>query len=278
VLKQRVITAVILAPIVIGGLFFLPPLGFAVFTALVLAVAGWEWGNLSGVTAPVQRWLCAALVLALMVVSYSLPVEPVLWVAVLWWALAWFLVASYPQRTHLWAGGWTRLLMGVPVLVGAWLGLNHLRTGELSLGQADNNLLLILYTFVIVWAADIGAYFSGRAFGRRKLAPSVSPGKSWAGVYGGLALVLVLACVIAWLVDAGPAAAAGFVLVSLVTAAVSIIGDLFISMLKRHRGIKDSSQLLPGHGGIMDRIDSLVAAIPVMAFCFTLAGWLVPAG
>ncbi len=276
-LKQRVITAVILAPIVVGGLFFLPPAGFAVFTALVLAIAGWEWANLAGITDSGRRWLCAALVLLLMGGSYSLPVEPVLWVAVIWWALAWFLVASYPERTGIWAQPWIRLLMGVPVLVGAWLGLNHLRTGELALGQADNNLLLILYTFVVVWVADIGAYFSGRAFGRRKLAPSVSPGKSWAGVYGGLTLVLLLACVIAWWIDAGIAPAVGFVLVSLLTASVSIVGDLFISMLKRHRGIKDSSQLLPGHGGIMDRVDSLVAAIPVLAFCFTLAGWLVPA-
>lgn len=276
-LKQRVITAVILAPIVVGGLFFLPPLEFAFFTAAVLAIGGWEWANLAGIVRQSGRCGYAAAILLLMLLLYQAPVVPMLLLVALCWLAAFFLVYSYPNRVAAWSPPALQLLMGVPVLVGAWLALNHLRSGSFSLGSLDNNLLLILYTFLIVWAADIGAYFAGRAFGRRKLAPAVSPGKSWAGVYGGLATVFVLAtAVMVWL-EPSVSQWLLFTLFSLVTALVSVLGDLLVSMLKRHRGLKDTSQLLPGHGGIMDRIDSLVAAIPILALCFTLAGWLVPA-
>jgi phosphatidate cytidylyltransferase len=134
--------------------------------------------------------------------------------------------------------------------------------------------VVILYIFLVVWVADIGAYFAGRAFGKAKLAPRVSPGKSWAGVWGGLAAVALLAIVASLLANAGVAEAMLLVVASLVTGFVSVLGDLLESMLKRFRGIKDSSQLLPGHGGIMDRIDSLTAAIPVFALMITLLGWL----
>ena len=141
-------------------------------------------------------------------------------------------------------------------------------------GDVANNLVVILYIFLVVWVADIGAYFAGRAFGKAKLAPRVSPGKSWAGVWGGLAAVALLAIVASLLANAGVAEAMLLVVASLVTGFVSVLGDLLESMLKRFRGIKDSSQLLPGHGGIMDRIDSLTAAIPVFALMITLLGWL----
>jgi len=167
--------------------------------------------------------------------------------------------------------------MGVAVLAGAWLALNHLRVGHLQLGDASSNLLLILYTFLVVWAADIGAYFAGRALGKRKLAPAVSPGKTLAGVWGGLVAVALLAAAVGLWLELPRMVLFQFLLVSLITAVASVFGDLFESMLKRHRGIKDSSQLLPGHGGLLDRLDSLVIAIPVLALCFTALGWLVPA-
>ena len=164
--------------------------------------------------------------------------------------------------------------MGLFVLVPAWVGLNHLRTGGFQFGDSTNNLLLILYVFCVVWVADIGAYFAGRAFGKAKLAPRVSPGKSWAGVWGGLMAVGVFALVVSWLASAGTVQTSLLIVASLATGLVSVLGDLLESMLKRHRGIKDSSQLLPGHGGIMDRIDSLTAAIPVFALIITQLGWL----
>jgi phosphatidate cytidylyltransferase len=152
--------------------------------------------------------------------------------------------------------------------------LNHLRTGGFHFGELSDNRLAILYIFFVVWVADIGAYFAGRAFGKAKLAPRVSPGKSWAGVWGGLAAVALLAIAASLLAAAGPAEMMLLIVATLVTGFVSVLGDLLESMLKRFRGIKDSSQLLPGHGGIMDRIDSLTAAIPVFALIITLLGWL----
>ena len=250
------------------------------FTAGALAIAGWEWVNMAGIERQGPRWSFALALLVIMAVFYQMPsgaILPVLWVTVIWWAIATWLVSAYPQHKALWSSTPRRLLMGLPVLVGAWLGLNHLRTGELTLGLWDNNLLLILYTFFVVWAADIGAYFAGRTWGRRKLAPDVSPGKTWEGVYGGLAVVTALALVVSWMASLPWTTTALLLGVSLITTAISVVGDLYASMLKRQRGIKDSSGLLPGHGGVMDRVDSLVAAIPVLALCFTLLGWLQPA-
>lgn len=280
-LKQRIITALILAPIVIVGLFFLPPLGFAIFTGVALTIGAWEWANLSGAGSSVSRLVYAAAIALLiwLCVQFSIDdnVVLLLWLTAAWWLVALVLVARYPGATTLWQPPAVRLLMGLPVLVGAWFGLNYLRTGQFSLGQMDSNLLLILFAFGIAWAADIGAYFAGRAWGKRKLAPRVSPGKSWAGVFGGLASALLLALVVAWLAQCTLYETLVLLAVVGVTALVSVLGDLFESMFKRFRGVKDSSRLLPGHGGILDRIDSLTAALPVLALLLTLAGWLAPA-
>lgn len=273
-LKQRIITALILAPIILGGVFYLPPQGFAIFTGFLIALGGWEWANLAGWEAQPKRVGFALLVAAAMAAATLLPVLPVLLVALFWWYLALRMVVRYPDANQWWAGQWTRGLIGLLVLVPAWLGLNQLRTGHLALGVWDNNLLLIVYAFFIVWTADIGAYFAGRAWGNKKLAPQVSPGKSWAGVYGGLACVGLLAWVVGSWAQLGWQDQLVFLLISLITGIVSVLGDLLESLFKRHRGIKDSSQLLPGHGGILDRIDSLTAALPVFALCLLIKGWL----
>ncbi|MFE8073223.1 phosphatidate cytidylyltransferase [Marinobacteraceae bacterium S3BR75-40.1] len=273
-LKQRIITALILAPIAIGGIFFLPPNGFAVFIGAILAIAAWEWGNLSGFEGQPMRVGYALVIAALIAWVTWAPALAALWLAVVFWAMVLFLVKAYPTGTQLWQAPMVRLAMGVPVLVGAYVGLHHLRTADVVLGRLDSNLVLILYSFAIVWAADIGAYFSGRAWGKRKLAPQVSPGKSWAGVYGGLVSVLLLSLLVGWWIEVQARDLLVLVIVTQITAVVSVYGDLFESMLKRHRGIKDSSALLPGHGGVLDRVDSLTAAVPVFAFCASLAGWL----
>ncbi|MDL0430272.1 phosphatidate cytidylyltransferase [Marinobacter sp. TBZ242] len=273
-LKTRIITALILAPIAIGGIFFLPPLGFALFTGAIITIGAWEWANMSGMESPAARVGYALVVAAVLYGLLNVPALVVLWLALAWWVLCFLLVRSYPDGSGRWGSVPARAVMGLLVLVPAWVGLNHLRTGGFQFGDSANNLLLILYVFCVVWVADIGAYFAGRAFGKAKLAPRVSPGKSWAGVWGGLAAVAVFAVIISLLASATLAQSLLLVLASLVTGAVSVLGDLLESMLKRFRGIKDSSQLLPGHGGIMDRIDSLTAAIPVFALVITLLGWL----
>lgn len=273
-LKTRIITALILAPIAIGGIFFLPPMGFALFTAAIITLGAWEWANMSGLEQQPGRMGYAALIAVILYGLIDVSAVAVLWLALLWWVVCFVLVRSYPAGSERWGSVPARALMGVLVLVPAWIGLNHLRTGGFQFGDTDNNLLVILYVFCVVWVADIGAYFAGRAFGKAKLAPRVSPGKSWAGVWGGLAAVGAFALVASVLVSASAAEAALLVVASLVTGLVSVLGDLLESMLKRFRGIKDSSRLLPGHGGIMDRIDSLTAAAPVFALIITQLGWL----
>ncbi|AFP30097.1 phosphatidate cytidylyltransferase [Marinobacter sp. BSs20148] len=273
-LKTRIITALILAPIAIGGVFFLPPVGFAIFTAALIALGAWEWANMSGLIEQPARVGYSAAVLLLLAALYTMTAQGVLWLALLWWLVGFGFVASYPKNSARWGSVPARAAMGLLVLVPAWVGLNYLRNGEFKFALTDNNLLLILYVFTLVWVADIGAYFSGRKFGNAKLAPRVSPGKSWAGVWGGLAAVAVFALVVSQTLGAGAGQSVALIIVSVVTAAVSVLGDLFESMLKRFRGIKDSSRLLPGHGGIMDRIDSLTAAIPIFTLLVIQFGWL----
>lgn len=273
-LKTRIITALILAPIAIGGVFFLPPVGFAIFTAALIALGAWEWANMAGLTAQFARVGYSTAILLLLAALYTTTAQGVLWLASLWWLVGFGLVAYYPKGSTHWGLVPVRAAMGLLVLVPAWVGLNYLRSGELKFGLTDNNLLLILYVFALVWVADIGAYFSGRKFGKAKLASQVSPGKSWAGVWGGLAAVAVFAWVVSQTLGAGAGQSVALIVISVVTAAVSVLGDLFESMLKRFRGIKDSSRLLPGHGGIMDRIDSLTAAIPIFTLLVIQFGWL----
>ena len=274
-LKTRIITALILAPIAIGGIFFLPPLGFALFTGAIITLGAWEWANLSGIENQPGRIVYAAVFAGLLFALRQAPATEILWLSVLWWLVCFTLVCRYPAGSGTWGSVPVRAIMGVFVLVPAWVGLNQLRTGTLQFGDVSNSLLAILYIFFVVWVADIGAYFAGRAFGKAKLAPRVSPGKSWAGVWGGLAAVVVLALAASWLASAGLMQTLLLVVASVITGFVSVLGDLLESMMKRFRGIKDSSQLLPGHGGIMDRVDSLTAAIPVFALLLTLLGWLV---
>jgi phosphatidate cytidylyltransferase len=274
VLKTRIITALILAPLAIGGLFFLPPVGFAVFTGAIICVGAWEWSNMAGLTRPAERLGYAALMGIVLAALSQVHAVALLWVALCWWVLCFILVRSYPDSSHYWRSRPVRALLGAFVLVPAWVGLNHLRTGTVEFGSVSSSLLPILYVFLIVWVADIGAYFAGRAFGTTKLAPRVSPGKSWAGVWGGLASVALLAVIAGFLVNATGMEVLFLILASLATGLVSVLGDLLESMFKRSRGIKDSSQLLPGHGGILDRIDSLTAAIPLFALLVTQLGWL----
>ncbi|QBF25538.1 phosphatidate cytidylyltransferase [Pseudomonas tructae] len=267
-LKQRIITALILLPIALGGFFLLNGVDFALFIGVVVTLGAWEWARLAGLVAQTLRVAYAAVVAGLLMLLYLMQ-ELAPWVlgaSVLWWGLATWLVLTYPRSSELWASAACRLLIGLLILLPAWQGLVLLK--QWPLGN-----WLIMAVMVLVWGADIGAYFSGRAFGKRKLAPQVSPGKSWEGVYGGLALSLVITAAVGlyrgWSV--------GELMLGLFGAAVvvlvSVVGDLTESMFKRRSGIKDSSNLLPGHGGVLDRIDSLTAAIPVFAVLLWAANW-----
>jgi phosphatidate cytidylyltransferase len=265
-LKQRIITALILLPIALGGFFLLEGAGFALFIGLVVTLGAWEWARLAGFAGQSARVAYAAVVAAMLFVMYLVPgIAPwVLGAAVLWWAAATFLVLTYPRTTHHWANTAAKLVIGLLILLPAWQGLIWIKQGALGNWQ-------IMAVMVLVWGADVGAYFSGRAFGKRKLAPKVSPGKSWEGVYGGLALSLVITAVVGIVRDWSAAQLLMGLFGAALIVFVSVVGDLTESMFKRQSGIKDSSNLLPGHGGVLDRIDSLTAAIPIFAVLLWMA-------
>ncbi|WP_438283370.1 phosphatidate cytidylyltransferase [Pseudomonas alabamensis] len=267
-LKQRIITALILLPIALGGFFLLQGGDFALFIGLVVSLGAWEWARLAGLEAQPLRLAYAAVIAGALMVLHLMPdLAPwVLGASVIWWGLATWLVLTYPRSSELWASAACRLLIGVLVLLPAWQGLILLK--HWSMGN-----WLILSVMVLVWAADIGAYFSGRAFGKRKLAPQVSPGKSWEGVYGGLAVSLAIVVVVGLYRDWSLGQVLIGVLGGALVVMASVIGDLTESMFKRRSGIKDSSNLLPGHGGVLDRIDSLTAAIPLFAVLLWAAEW-----
>jgi phosphatidate cytidylyltransferase len=256
-LRDRVITALILAPFLLWILIWAPHAVTVPVIAVAILVGAWEWARFCGWTLFGKRFAYVIAIGAAMALASRLGATPsglsAIWaIALLWWVVAFCWLALAPLRVN----GLLAAVAGVLVLVPTWIALVELdRVPE----RAPSYLLFVL---VLVFAADIGAYFAGRAFGRLKLAPRVSPGKTWEGVFGGL--------VSAALVAVGGAfwfalPLSRFLPLCTAVAVVSIVGDLTESMFKRHVGLKDSSGLLPGHGGILDRIDSLTAATPVFA-------------
>jgi phosphatidate cytidylyltransferase len=278
-LLQRVITAVALLSLLLPSLFATTPWPFAVLSLLLIAAAGWEWSRLNGVAMLAALGPGALLAVAglLAVQSGSVSRVPV----AVWWsaALAWLVIGALalrggPSRWPRWPAV-VRLALGLLALWVAWLALAQARAIGVN---------FLLSALCLVWAADIGAYAAGRAFGRRKLAPTISPGKSWEGVAGGVASVLILAALWVLVIDRQwPVDSAslytqlfkhfgwlGLVPLLVLLAGFSVVGDLFESLVKRAAGAKDSSRLLPGHGGVLDRIDALLPTLPVAMALATL--------
>jgi phosphatidate cytidylyltransferase len=267
-LVQRVVTAVLLLPVVIWCVFFAPDTSaFASFAGAIILVGAWEWTRMMGWT---SVWLRAfyVLVLAVAVVAFKLPqlqdLPAVLYaISVGFWLVALRLVAGYPSNTALWARSLLLMPVGYVLLLPAWLGLTSLHA---------LSPWWLMFLFLLVWGADTGAYFTGRAVGKRKLAVAVSPGKTIEGMLGGLVLALLIALGVALYKELSGARLLAFLGLCLLTVLASVLGDLFESMVKRHAGMKDSGTIFPGHGGAMDRIDSLTAAAPVFALGWWLAG------
>ena len=270
-LKQRVITAICLALVFLAFLFAPAPASI-LFFSLVVAIAAWEWADMAGLSGAMRVPYAIAVSLVMAACWGWLgaqgdmdiyAVRTLLGWACAAWAILLLWVMGYPGSAAIWGSVPSRVFLGFVVLVPAWLGLVLLR-------QQPAGSWLILYVIALVACADIGAYFAGRAFGKHKLAPAVSPGKTLQGLAGGLTAVAAFALLVSQLALPEAIGALPFLVLSLITGLASVLGDLVESMVKRHRGIKDSSQLLPGHGGFMDRIDSLSAAIPVFAFGVTV--------
>lgn len=260
-LKQRVLTALLLAPLALWGIWISPEAVFATILALIFLMGAWEWAGLSGLDGKLSRLVYVLLLTGLMLALYwgrevnnlTLMIGVL---ALMWWTMALMAVLTHPHGTTIWRSGLARGLAGLFVLLPAWLAMVELHAhGEHGPGWV---ILLVM----LVWAADTGAYFAGKLFGRHKLAPHVSPGKTWEGVIGGMLLALLIALIGSyWL--SPPAGIMSFVLLVLATIMISILGDLLESLFKRIADIKDSGGLLPGHGGMLDRIDSLTAAAPL---------------
>lgn len=275
-LKVRILTAVVMLPVAVLVLFVFSEDAFAFSIGVIVAIGAWEWIRLSGV---VNRLVTLYLLLILsgaLIWSYFLPLTHVpvlLSIGCIFWIGASALVIIYPRSRKQLGGRLIKLGFGLLVLIPAYVALLYLRRHEA-------HVLLIALLVTTIWAADVGAYFVGRQFGITKLAPHVSPGKSWAGLFGGIivALIVGMICVLIGQ-PAGeffsPIILSTLTTIIAMTVLFSVSGDLFESLIKREQGVKDSSSLLPGHGGVMDRIDSLTAAAPIFALSIYLTGWPV---
>ncbi|WP_239090303.1 phosphatidate cytidylyltransferase [Marinomonas ostreistagni] len=256
-----------MALLFVYAVFFLESLGFQLAIGVVVLLAGWEWARLSGVVSQRSRLAFAGMVgtLCYGVALFSMPfvvlwITPVLWLAALMW------VVAYPKPKG-WQARPVRLLFGLLVLVTTWSAMVFMR-------ESEQFVTWILLLMALIWGADSGAYFSGKAFGKRKLAPSVSPGKSWEGVYGGLLLTQLIVVGFCVYQGFGLQQWITLALIAFVTVLTSVLGDLTESLFKRHEALKDSSQLIPGHGGVMDRVDSLTSAAPLYVLLLALVGWM----
>lgn len=272
-LKQRIITALVLIFLFGAAAILLPPFWFSLLISAVILSAGWEWSRLTGLNTVAGRLAyLSSLILAGGLLFAWLGVAPaatapdqrgtllVLGAGLLFWLLIYFVLRGYPGNRARWDSGFRIGAMGMLALLPSLIGVVYLKY-LLPAGY------LVLALVILVAAVDIGAYFAGRGFGRRPLASAISPKKSWEGVWGGLTVCVIVAAGLAWLMHRRLQALGGgdmllIVALALATTALCVIGDLLESMLKRNRRTKDSGNLLPGHGGLLDRVDGLLAATP----------------
>lgn len=272
-LKLRLLTAGILAPLVMWGILALSTAKFAAVLAVFVILGGWEWGRLVRTDMLVMQLAYAGLVTLALWLSWELLQHQHQWlpvilgIAVLWWCCALYFVLVHPRHSALWNNLIAKLIIGLCILVPTWVSLVILHASPLFGPH------YVLYIIMLLWAADTGAYFGGHRWGKNKLAPGISPGKTREGAVSGALSVALYAAVACYLFNSTIMNVTGWVIfigLSLVAFVFSVIGDLTESMYKRQVGVKDSGNLLPGHGGILDRIDSLTAAAPL----FVTGLWL----
>lgn len=267
-LRKRAGTAFVLGPLVLAAVFWLPTPAFAAALGFVTLGAAWEWASLSGLERQGLRLVYLALLGALLLGLWLVP-ESRAWLiggGVLWWLIQTAHIArvqAISPRSGLQLGD---VAAGVLVLAAPWAALVELH------GAGAEGPALVVFFLVLVWTADSLAYFVGRRWGRTKLAPRVSPGKTREGVYGAVAGAILWGLLLGWSRSLGWSGMLMGALLCGVTVLISVVGDLYESLLKRRRGVKDSSRLLPGHGGMLDRVDSLSAAAPIFVLGLALLG------
>jgi len=287
-LKQRIITALIIAPLAIAAIFYMSLENFSFFIMSVMAIGAWEWGPLMGFENKRRR--IAFVITTITLISFiwylfpllsfwssrfelQLFVQYILWLAVLWWLLSATLTFLYPRYSSFWASHRSvRGVFGWLTLIPTWLAFVVLRSND-YVNDQYHGAQLIMFLFLMVWSADIGAYFVGKSVGKHKLMPNVSPGKTMEGFIGGVIFACILVSIAGYSLDWQLPQILLVLCVTLLITTISVLGDLNESMFKRQAGIKDSGSILPGHGGILDRIDSLTATAPIYALCYASFGW-----
>ncbi|NAW68559.1 CDP-diglyceride synthetase [Vibrio sp. V27_P1S3P104] len=279
-MKQRIITALLLAPLVIAGIFFLPLSGFILALALVTFLGFWEWTQfvssssrylalIPSVVAGGVSYFFLAPQLALSSELSSIQ-SAMLMTGSVWWVFSSVLAVTYPKSRGCWESSNTvRHLFGLLTLLPFFWSVIFLRAEHFTV-DSYHGAKLVLFVCLIVWAADSGAYFAGKSFGKHKMAPAVSPNKTIEGLMGGVVAAMMVGWFFADVFSIQFTSSFIMMLTILITVVISVLGDLVESMFKRVSGIKDSSNLIPGHGGILDRIDSLTAAFPVFALLYFL--------
>ena len=265
-LRQRILTAVPLALVVLALIWQAPAVWMQTVMAAAMLTAAWEWADLSGCRRSSLRLVYVGVVAALLAVAalVDLPAQAVWQVpGLLWWlAIGVWLFYAARRRASTRLPGWLRAGAGLVTLTLAWVSVAAIH------GRPEAGSFWLTVLVVLVWGADIGGYFAGRRYGRHKLAPSISPGKTWEGVVGGLTLAIALVVLLRGVAGGSHAGLPGYgwlIAVTVVVVLFSVVGDLSESVLKRQAERKDSGRLLPGHGGLLDRIDALLAAAPVLA-------------
>lgn len=262
---KRIMTVIVLVPLVIWMILGTSVATFQIISAIFCLLAAYEWACLMGVKTTMNRIAYVVIVLGGLSIIQFVPYIYVLWFALIWWLVAIIILWNFvrkqvaPKR-FLWTA-----LIGLFCIIPAWVGLNSLRSGS----HGEYYVLLFL---LLLWATDSGAYLAGMRFGKHKLSPSLSPGKTIEGAIGGFILMLIILVAGVFIFKVPTNAWLGLAIISVVMVFFSIVGDLFESMFKRVANVKDSSHIIPGHGGVLDRLDSLLAAAPIFALGMILFG------
>ncbi|MBT5797793.1 MAG: phosphatidate cytidylyltransferase [Porticoccaceae bacterium] len=264
-LRLRIITALCMVAIFLPALFLMPSMLFSIATVPLVLVAGWEWSRLVKIRSVIARiGYLLLIVMTLFAASLWLGLpdmfdpqraQQLLLVAVGVWAFIFLWIQGYPSSAILWSARPILGLLGLMLLGFTWIAI-------VTILNYQSGQWLLLLAIVIIVLADVGGFFAGKYFGKHKLAPIISPGKTWEGFVGGLLLEGVLVGSLVWYLS-DHVTVLGLSLLVIPVALYSVLGDLFESMIKRHSGVKDSGRLLPGHGGVLDRIDGVMAALPM---------------
>lgn len=281
-LKQRILTSLVLAPLALLLVFYTPLTLFSYIAGAIVLLSAWEWSAFMGLCDKLKRFSFVVFIaLLLVLLNWHWPIES-LWfdgqlvgdanyiftLSFSWWIVATYLVWRYPAMAKAWNEGIVmRAIAGILTLVPLWLALNTLRSAN-YVESTHFGSMLILVVLGIVWSADIGAYFTGKNFGKHKLMPKVSPNKTIEGLAGGVVAAVIFVLAFCHFTNVDMSVWPIYAVMTVFIALFSAIGDLLESMFKREAGLKDSGSCLPGHGGILDRLDSLTAAAPIFVLCY----------